>query len=135
MRSRGRTGSRTGGAGGRGLGSGGGEPPPGLARVGRPPRTIPAEERALILRAEDEERLHAVALERAIERYRGIHIPHNRIWRVLKEAGRVRDEPRKQQRRGGGGGGGGGGGAPPRRGSSARPDRPHPPPPPPPRGG
>src|SRR3990172_11014159 len=76
-----------------------GEPLPGLARVGRPPRTIPPEGRALILRAEDEERLHAVALERAIERYRGIHIPHNRIWRVLKEAGRVRDEPRKQQRR------------------------------------
>jgi len=76
-----------------------GEALPGVARVGRPPRTIPAEERALILRAEDEERLHAVALERAIERYRGIHIPHNRIWRVLKEAGRVRNEPRKQKRR------------------------------------
>src|SRR3989304_3309409 len=78
-----------------------GGPPPGVARVGRPPRTIPEEERAFILQAEDEERLNPVALERAIERYRGIHIPHNRIWRVLKEGGRGRNEPRKQKRRGG----------------------------------
>jgi len=76
-----------------------GEALPGVARVGRPPRAISEEERAFILRCEEEERLHPVALERAIERYRGTHIPHNRIWRVLKEAGRVADSPKKQKRR------------------------------------
>ena len=76
-----------------------GRPLPGLARLGRPPEPVPEEERALILACEGDERLNPVALERAIERYRGTHIPHNRIWRVLKEAGFVRDEPKKQRRR------------------------------------
>jgi len=40
-----------------------------------------------------------VALEQAIERRHGIHIPHNRLWRVLREAGKVKDSPRKQRRR------------------------------------
>lgn len=72
---------------------------PGLARIGRPPRRISEEERAFILRCEDEERLNPVALEKAIERRHGIHIPHNRLWRVLKEDGRVADSPAKQRRR------------------------------------
>ncbi len=76
-----------------------GEALPGLGRVGRPPRTITAEERAFILRAEDEERLNPVTLEKAIERRHGIHIPHDRLWRVLKEDGRVADSPAKQRRR------------------------------------
>ena len=76
-----------------------GRPLPGLVRVGRPPKTLTDEERSFILQCEDEERLNPVALERAIERYHGIHIPHNRIWRVLKEDGQVRDEPKKQRRR------------------------------------
>ena len=76
-----------------------GRPLPGLVRVGRPPRRISEEERALILRWEDEERLNPVVLEKAIERYHGLHIPHNRLWRVLKEDGRVHDSPGKQRRR------------------------------------
>src|SRR3989337_1007322 len=72
---------------------------PGVVRLGRPPETIPAEERAFILRCEDEEHLNPVALEQAIERRHGIHIPHNRLWRVLREAGKVKDSPRKQKRR------------------------------------
>jgi putative transposase len=76
-----------------------GRPLPGEVRLGRPPRTIPAEGRAFILRCEDEEHLNAVALEQAIERRHGIHIPHNRLWRVLREAGKVKDSPRKQRRR------------------------------------
>ena len=76
-----------------------GRPLPGTVRLGRPPTPIPTEERAFILRCEDEEHLNPVALEAAIERRHGIHIPHNRIWRVLKEGGKVRDSPRKQRRR------------------------------------
>ena len=77
----------------------GGRPLPGSGHPGRPPRPITAEERAFILRCEDEERLNPVALEKAIERYRGVHIPHNRLWRVLKEDGRVADSPAKKHRR------------------------------------
>jgi len=76
-----------------------GDPLPGTARVGRPPRPISPEERAFILRCEDEEGLNPVALEKAIERRHGRHYPHNRLWRVLKEDGRVADSPKKQRRR------------------------------------
>jgi putative transposase len=76
-----------------------GRPLPGTVRLGRPPKAIPEEERAFILRCEDEEHLNPVALEQAIERRHGIHIPHNRLWRVLREAGKVKDSPRKQRRR------------------------------------
>jgi len=76
-----------------------GRPLPGLGRVGRPPRPITSEERSFILRCEDEERLNPLALEKAIERYRGIHIPHNRLWRVLKEDGQVAYSPAKKHRR------------------------------------
>ncbi len=72
---------------------------PGLGHVGRPRKAITEEERAFILRAEDEERLNPVALEKAIERWHGLHIPHNRLWHVLKEDGQVRDSPAKKRRR------------------------------------
>jgi len=77
----------------------GGTAAAGGGRLGRPTKTIPEEERAFILRCEDEEHLNPVALEQAIERRHGIHIPHNRLWRVLREAGKVKDSPRKQKRR------------------------------------
>ena len=67
--------------------------------MGRLPRPLPEEERTIILRCEDEEMLNPVAVERAIERRHGIHIPHNRLWRVLKEDGRVADSLEKQRRR------------------------------------
>lgn len=76
-----------------------GRPLPGEGRRGRPRTPISEEERAFILRCEDEEHLNPVALEQAIERRHGIHIPHNRLWQVLKDAGKVRDSPRKQRRR------------------------------------
>jgi len=59
-----------------------GRPLPGEVRLGRPPKAISEEDRAFILRCEDEEHLNPVALEQAIERRHGIHIPHNRLWRV-----------------------------------------------------
>ncbi|EMR74774.1 integrase family protein [Thermoplasmatales archaeon SCGC AB-540-F20] len=40
----------------------------------------------------------AIALEKILD-VRGIHIPHNRIHRILKEEGLARDEPHKQRRR------------------------------------
>ena len=76
-----------------------GRPLPGLARIGRPPRRISREERRVIHRCEDEEHLNPVALEKAIERRHGIHIPHNRLYRVLKEDCRVADSPKKQRTR------------------------------------
>ncbi|MGI0150278.1 MAG: DDE-type integrase/transposase/recombinase [Thermoplasmata archaeon] len=76
-----------------------GRPLPGTAPRGRPPTPVSPEERTFILRCEDEEHLNPVALEQAIERRHGIHIPHNRLWRVLREAGKVKDSPRKQRRR------------------------------------
>jgi len=76
-----------------------GEELPGRRPLGRPPKPIPAEERAFILRCEGEEHLNPVALEQAIQRRHGIHIPHNRLYRVLREAGQVRDSPKKQKRR------------------------------------
>ncbi|MEM4730087.1 MAG: DDE-type integrase/transposase/recombinase, partial [Thermoplasmata archaeon] len=41
----------------------------------------------------------AFTLEKAIEGEEGLHIPHNRIHRILKENGLAKDEPRKQRRR------------------------------------
>ena len=79
--------------------SGYGRVVPEVGRPGRPRTDVPDEERALVLAAEARFRLHPLALEAEIRRAYGRHIPHNRIWRVLKEAGLVVDTPAKQARR------------------------------------
>jgi len=66
---------------------------PSLKRPGRKRIATSDEERRLIETAYTKYRVNALTLERII------HIPHNRIHRVLKEMGLARDEPRKQRRR------------------------------------
>jgi putative transposase len=66
-------------------------------KPGRKPRLVSDKERNLILRARDEHPISgALALEKILDS-QGVHIPHNRIHRILKEAGLAIDEPRKQR--------------------------------------
>ena len=73
---------------------------PELGRQGR--KTSPGlsqRDRETIVEARKEYKASAVLLERIIDAFFAVHIPHNRIHGVLKEMGLSRDEPRKQQRR------------------------------------
>lgn len=68
-------------------------------KPGRKPRPIPEKERTLVLNARNEHPISgAIALEKILDA-RGIHIPHNRIHRILKEEGLAKDEPHKQRHR------------------------------------
>ena len=69
------------------------------AKPGRKPRFISDEERTLVLNTRKEHPISgAIALEMILDAG-GVHIPHNRIHRILKEEGLAQDEPRKQRRR------------------------------------
>lgn len=57
--------------------------------AGRPPKLINPEERLLILNRFENEPNCATTLEKIIEKKDSIHIPHNRIHRILAEAGKV----------------------------------------------
>lgn len=72
---------------------------PELKKPGRQQAQTTDEEKDLILKAYQEYEVNALTLERVIEFKYGIHIPHNRIHRVLKSLGLAKDEPRKQRRR------------------------------------
>ena len=72
---------------------------PGLGRVGRPPKPITQDELDFIYACEVQHHLHPVALEEKIEEDYGVHIPHNRLWKLLKMMGRVENTPNKQHRR------------------------------------
>jgi putative transposase len=68
-------------------------------KSGRKPQPIPEDERTLVLDTRKEHPISgAIALEKILDA-RGMHIPHNRIHRILKEEGLAKDEPRKQRRR------------------------------------
>ena len=68
-------------------------------KPGRKPRLVSNEERNIILEAREEHPISgALALEKILDA-QGIHIPHNRIHRILKEEGLAVDEPSKQRRR------------------------------------
>jgi putative transposase len=68
-------------------------------KSGRKPRSISDEERTLVLDTRKEHPISgAIALEKILDS-QGVHIPHNRIHRILKEEGLAQDEPRKQRRR------------------------------------
>lgn len=65
---------------------------------GRKAMPIPEEERALVLETKQEHPVGAVSMEKLFESQE-IHIPHNRIYRILKGEGLAKDEPKKQKRR------------------------------------
>ena len=68
-------------------------------KPGRKPMQISSEEKHLILKTREEHPLAgALAIERILDE-KGVHVPHNRIHRFLKEQGLSQDEPEKQKRR------------------------------------
>ena len=67
-------------------------------KSGRKPKPVSEEERRIVLETRTFHPLSAVTLEKILDK-KGIHIPHNRIHRILKQEGMVKDEPRKQRRR------------------------------------
>ena len=50
---------------------------------------ISREEREFVIEQHKLHRLGPVALEKKIEKMYGIHIPHNRIYRILVEEGKI----------------------------------------------
>jgi len=72
---------------------------PTLKRPGRPPVPIKQEEYTLVLEMHEKYHLGPVALERKIRRECDIHIPHNRIYRILLKEGRIMESPSKKKRR------------------------------------
>ena len=68
-------------------------------KPGRKPNPLSEKDRILVVNTRKEHPISgALALEKILD-VRGIHIPHNRIHRILKEEGLANDEPRKQRRR------------------------------------
>ena len=67
--------------------------------VGRPRKMITEEERKIVKEAKARYKLGARMLEGLIERDYGIHIPHNRIHRILLEEGLAKEEKNKKKRR------------------------------------
>jgi len=72
---------------------------PTLKQPGRPRSSRDLKEAATILEAYDQHRLGAVNLERIINTKQGVHIPHNRIHKVLRMNGKATPQPSKQRRR------------------------------------
>ena len=72
---------------------------PTLQKRGRKPKVIPVEEVKLILSYREISGLGPVALEKLIELETGRHIPHNRIYKVLKQYGLSIPDPKKQKQR------------------------------------
>jgi putative transposase len=68
-------------------------------KPGRKPQLVSDEERNLIIKTRKDHPISgALALEKILDS-QGVHIPHNRIHRILKKEGLAIDEPRKQRRR------------------------------------
>ena len=72
---------------------------PVLQKCGRKKRKLTAKEESIILDAHEEYKVNALSLEKVIDRYYKIHIPHNRIHQVLKTNNKAKDEPNKQKQR------------------------------------
>jgi putative transposase len=67
-------------------------------KAGRKPKPITEEEKKIVLAIRKQHPLNALILEKILTE-QNIHIGHNRIHRILKEEGLVKDEPHKQRRR------------------------------------
>ena len=72
---------------------------PRLKKPRRKNSEIFREEREIIIGIHEKYRLGPTALEKKMEREYGIHIPHNRIYRILLEEGKIMENPKKRKRR------------------------------------
>jgi putative transposase len=72
---------------------------PVLQNCGRKKQELTANEESIILDVHEEYKVNALALERVIDRYYEVHIPHNRIHQVLKTNNKAKNEPNKQKQR------------------------------------
>lgn len=73
---------------------------PALKKPGRPKKEpLSTEDVELILTVYDEFKVNALTLERILKHNYGKVVPHNRIHKVLREAGRALPQPSKQRRR------------------------------------
>jgi len=70
-----------------------------LLPSGRPPKAIKPEDTDFILKVRKEHPLGAVGLEKLLDFKEGVHVPHNRIHKILKGQGLAKTEPRKSNRR------------------------------------
>lgn len=71
---------------------------PVLLPCGRKPREISKEERQLVTKTYKEYRLGACNLQAILDE-KGMHIPHNKIHRILREEGIAKPDEKKQKRR------------------------------------
>ncbi len=72
---------------------------PELKKPGRPRASITDEERSIVKKMFTLYRVGACLLEGVAMLTYGIHIPHNRIHKIMKQEGIAMDEPRKRNRR------------------------------------
>ncbi len=72
---------------------------PQLKKSGRKRKEISEYERKLVFEKYEKYRLGPLALESKIERDVGIHIPHNRIYRIMLEGGLIMENPKKKKQR------------------------------------
>ena len=72
---------------------------PELKKVGRKAKPISREDQEIVHEMFERYHIGPIALETKIEREMGIHIPHNRIYRILLEAGKIMPNKRKQKQR------------------------------------
>jgi transposase InsO family protein len=69
---------------------------PKLLPCGRKPRQISDEEKKLVIEAKKEFRVGATMIEQILDE-RGVHINHNRIHKILLQAGLAKEEPKKKK--------------------------------------
>jgi putative transposase len=73
--------------------------PPVLKQPGRPPQFIDKATEGLILESYHANNMSPIHLEKKIEETHGIHIPHNRIYKVLLSHGLVEINMKKRKQR------------------------------------
>jgi len=70
-----------------------------IKRSGRKMLNIDENIEKIVLSVHNEQKLGAVRLEKVIETEYGIHIPHNRIHKILLKNGKAREKINKKKRR------------------------------------
>jgi len=70
-----------------------------IKKNGRKMLNIDENIEKIVLSVHNEQKLGAVRLEKVIESEYGIHIPHNRIHKILLKNGKAREKINKKKRR------------------------------------